>query len=111
MQAKNFQKPDEQHDMSNAKMSGLKVGDKNVYQMVYQPGWKWSKDMSPVVGTATCQMHHVLYAISGEMKVVLDDGSETIMKAGDFLDLPAGHDAEVVGDEPFVAFDLAGLQS
>lgn len=109
MQTKNFSKPDEHNDMEKMQADVLNVGDGKVFQITYEPGWKWSADMSPVVGTPTCQMHHVLYAVSGEIKIIMDDGAETVMKAGDFLDLPAGHDAEVVGDKPFVAFDLAGL--
>jgi hypothetical protein len=69
-------------------------------RIVAQPGWRWSTSMGPSAGTATCQLPHVGYVISGRMHIVNDDGSEGDITGGDAWALDAGHDAWVVGDEP-----------
>lgn len=38
----------------------------------------------------------------------MDDGSEAEIGPGDVFVIPAGHDAWVVGDEPYVGRDFAG---
>lgn len=44
------------------------------------------------------------------MKVVMNDGTEKEMGAGDVAVIPPGHDAWVVGDTPCVAIDFSGGQ-
>jgi uncharacterized cupin superfamily protein len=46
--------------------------------------------------------------VSGRMKMRMDDGTELEWRAGDVGVIPAGHDAWVVGDEPFVFIDFEG---
>ncbi len=74
----------------------------------FEPGWKWSEDLRSIAGTDTCQAPHLLYCLSGRMKVVMDDGSEGEMGPGDIASIAPGHDAWVVGDEPCVAVDFGG---
>jgi quercetin dioxygenase-like cupin family protein len=38
----------------------------------------------------------------------MDDGTERIMRAGDFFYVPPGHDSWVVGDEPYVSLHFMG---
>jgi hypothetical protein len=38
----------------------------------------------------------------------MDDGAEADVSPGDVFALSPGHDAWIVGDEPFVAYDFAG---
>jgi ketosteroid isomerase-like protein len=73
----------------------------------FEPGWRWSDDVKPIAGTATCQTRHLGYVISGRMHITCDDGTEIEIAAGDAFDLPPGHDAFVVGDEPCVMIDIA----
>lgn len=73
----------------------------------FEPGWRWSKDVAPIAGTTSCQVRHLGYAISGAMTVTLDDGTEINIGPGDVFDLPAGHDAYVVGNEPCVMIDIS----
>src|SRR3954469_10398194 len=73
----------------------------------FEPGWRWSADVAPIAGTTTCQSRHLGYAISGRMHISCDDGTEIDIRAGDVFDLPAGHDAYVVGDEPCVMVDIS----
>ena len=40
----------------------------------------------------------------------MDDGARLELSAGDFVLIPPGHDAWVVGSEPFVAVDFGGMK-
>jgi len=73
----------------------------------FEPGWRWSADVAPIAGTTTCQSRHLGYVISGGMHISCDDGTELDIRAGDVFDLPAGHDAYVIGDEPCVMVDIS----
>lgn len=73
----------------------------------FEPGWRWSNDVKPIAGTDSCQTRHLGYVLSGAMQVRQDDGTELTVRAGDLFDLPAGHDAWVVGDEPCEMVDFS----
>jgi quercetin dioxygenase-like cupin family protein len=49
------------------------------------------------------------YHVSGQLKVVMDDGSEELFGPGDVSLIPPGHDAWVVGDETAVLIDITGM--
>jgi hypothetical protein len=78
---------------------------------VFESGWKWSKDVQPLVGTQSCQAPHFCYYVSGRMAVVMDDGTRAEMEPGDVAFIPPGHDAWVIGDEPCVMLDFEGMQT
>jgi len=61
--------------------------------------------MPPIAGTPTCQLHHLGYSISGFMHVVTDDGQELDILPDSVYEIPSGHDAWVVGDEPWVTLE------
>src|SRR3954463_4228969 len=73
----------------------------------FEPGWRFSADIGPIVGTDTCLTRHLGYVLSGRMRVRMDDGTEFEVGPGDMFALPAGHDAWVVGDEPAVMVDTS----
>jgi class 3 adenylate cyclase len=78
-----------------------------VGRITLPPGWRWSVDVRPTVQTVSCQTRHVSYAVSGTLHVVMDDGTELDIQGGDVHEIPPGHDAWVVGDEPYVAVEWA----
>jgi ketosteroid isomerase-like protein len=73
----------------------------------FEPGWRWSNDVKPIAGTDSCQTRHLGYVLSGTMQVRMDNGTEQTLRAGDMFDLPAGHDAWIVGDEACEALDFS----
>ncbi|MCW2540937.1 MAG: hypothetical protein JWN95_2662 [Frankiales bacterium] len=83
------------------------AGGLTLLRGVFEPGWRWSNDIAPIVGTDSCQTRHLGYIISGRMQVRMDDGQEMTVEAGDLFDLPKGHDAWVLGDEPAVMVDYS----
>jgi ketosteroid isomerase-like protein/mannose-6-phosphate isomerase-like protein (cupin superfamily) len=74
---------------------------------VFEPGWRFTTDVAPVAGTDTCLTRHLGYVMSGRMHVQMDDGTEIDLGPGDVFDLPPGHDAWVVGDEPCTMVDTS----
>lgn len=67
---------------------------------IFEPGWVWEVDEKPLLGNpASCPMRHVGYCISGQLVVrMVATNVETNIGPGDFFEIPAGHDAHVVGD-------------
>ena len=80
-----------------------------VARATFLPGWQWSKHVKPIAQTDSCMVAHKGYTISGHLKVVMDDGEENDFGPGDFGVIPPGHDAWVVGDEPYVFIDWQGM--
>ncbi len=99
--------PDEARTFDHGEFCAATLGDFKFARGVFQPGWRWSEHVKPIAQTDSCQVHHAGYVISGRVKVVMDDGSETEIGPGDAYVIPPGHDAWVVGDEPLVALEVA----
>ena len=79
--------------------------------MVFEPGWHWMEHVRPIAGTSLCQYHHVGICVSGRLGNRLEDGTTNQIGPGMVYEIPPGHDGWVVGDEPFVAYDVAGVRS
>jgi hypothetical protein len=108
IEIKNLDRADETRELPKTHIEVAKIHDKVLMRATFQPGWKWSECVKPTVGTDSCQVAHLNYVVSGRMKLVMDDGSEKEMGAGDFVEFPPGHDAWVLGSEPCVVLDFAG---
>jgi mannose-6-phosphate isomerase-like protein (cupin superfamily) len=107
MQSRNLDKnPDQVRKLSKGKTDIAFLAGTTVARMLAEPGWQWSKDVKPVVNTNSCQLAHTQYAISGRLRVRMDDGTEQEFGPGDAIYIPPGHDAWVVGNEPFVAVEF-----
>jgi hypothetical protein len=86
----------------------VKLTSGEVGRYTFQPGWRWSEHIKPVVGGESCQTNHIGYVVSGTMEVHSDDGSTGNMTPGSIYHLAPGHDAWVVGDEPVVVVEFQG---
>ena len=106
MQKKNFQEPDEVQTPPNARIENITIDGMTVSKQTYQAGWQWSKNIKPIVGTNSCQVHHFGVLISGRLRVRADDGQEAEFGPGDVADIPPGHDGWVVGSEPAVFYAI-----
>ena len=105
--AKNIESPDERRACEHASLSVVNLPGVTITRAVYQPGWKWSIDVKPVVGTEACQVVHTGYVISGRLHARMNDGRHYEFGPGDAHVVPAGHDAWVEGDDPCVCLDVA----
>jgi len=103
---KSFDDPDEVKAPEKTHAVTVNFGTVAATRIVAQPGWKWSECIKPHVGGDSCQAGHVGMILQGTIHVVSDDGSEITVTAGDAYTFAPGHDAWVVGDEEFIAYDL-----
>ncbi|MGD9578447.1 MAG: cupin domain-containing protein [Syntrophorhabdus sp.] len=109
MKKKSFLKPDEVRTFEKGKVELVTIGTITFGRATFQPGWKWSDSVKPLVNSKSCEAPHLQYHVSGRLHVVMDDGSEDEFVPGDMSLLPPGHDAWVVGDEPVVVVDITGM--
>jgi hypothetical protein len=103
---KDFASADEVRTPDKTRLEIVDLGGVKAAKLTAQPGWKWSECIKPVVGTDSCQAHHVGTVVAGSMHVVHEDGSEQDITAGDAYVIEPGHDAWVTSSEPFVGFEF-----
>ena len=108
LQSKSLDSPDETRPIEDGTVEIVHLDGGMVMRTIFEPGWRWSTSVKPVAGTDSCQTHHLGYCISGQMHVVMDDGQEIDIGPGEAIEIPPGHDAWVVGDEPYVGVDVTG---
>jgi len=111
VECKSFAKADETRTPAKTRVDVVHVGGTEVGRFTFEPGWKWSECIKPVVGTDRCQNDHVGYVEQGRIAVVHDDGSEIEIGAGEAYRIAPGHDAWVVGDEAVVAYEFKSAAS
>ncbi|MFF8266475.1 cupin domain-containing protein [Streptomyces sp. NPDC016562] len=109
--SRSFDQADETRPFADGKgrLDLLESSGAGVGRSVFEPGWKWSEHVKPLAGTDSCQANHTGYVVSGRMKIVMDDGESTELAPGDFMRVPPGHNAWVLGDEPCVIVDWTGF--
>ncbi|MCI0585053.1 MAG: hypothetical protein L0227_19535 [Chloroflexi bacterium] len=103
--------PDELIEAGLVRSALVNVGGMTVSHDIQQPGWRWSTHIKPIVGTASCQVSHLGLVLAGRLRVVLDSGEAFELGPWDITDIPAGHDAWVVGDEPFETIAWRGART
>ena len=106
---RNFTAPDEVRSFEKGRLELLRFGDNVIGKIILQPGWRWSEHVKPVAGTEWCEAPHFQYVISGRLHMVTSDKHEYDLGPGDVIRIGGGHDAWVVGTEPCVAVDWAGM--
>jgi hypothetical protein len=111
VESKSFDKADETRTPAKTKVDIVRIGDAEVGRFTFEPGWKWSECIKPVVGTESCQNEHVGYLESGSLNVVHDDGTQIEIGAGEAYRIAPGHDAWVVGNDPAVAYEFKSADS
>jgi len=103
LQAKPFAASDDLRPFPNGRAEVVTIDEASVGRVTYEPGWRWSTDLAPIMGTPTCQLHHFGFAVSGSMHILMDSGEALDIPAGSVFEIPPGHDAWVEGDQPWVA--------
>ena len=89
-------------------MVHVNVGGQRVIKITLKPGWKWSNDVKPHVGTDSCGAKHTGVIISGKICAKMDDGTEIKYSAGDAYHISPGHDAWVEGDQQVNVYEFGG---
>jgi mannose-6-phosphate isomerase-like protein (cupin superfamily) len=108
IERKSIDKPDETRTFPNGRLELVTIGDLAFGRATLEPAWRWSESVKPLAGTPSCEVHHNGYIVSGSLHIVMDDGTELDLNAGDVFVCPPGHDAWVTSSEPVVAYDFSG---
>ena len=100
----------ERRDVAGVVMDIARVGSGRVKRVVYQPGFRWSRDMKPIVGTDLCMHAHVGFLVRGHIEIRYADGCTVEFVAPQPVEIEPGHDGSVIGDEAavLIEFDFEG---
>ena len=108
VETRDFTTPDETRSPEKTTVELVNLAGGQIGRYTFQPGWRWSDCIKPVVGTESCQIEHIGYVVSGVLHVRHEDGSEDDLDPGAVYRVAPGHDAWVVGDEPAVFVEFQG---
>jgi class 3 adenylate cyclase len=111
LQRKSISSPDETRPFPNGHVEIFDLDEIVVGRTVFEPGWRWSKDVKPIAGTPLCQYHHMGFVLKGVFHVEMEDGTSLEIGPNDVFEIPPNHDAWVVGDDPWITIDFAGMRS
>lgn len=111
LQHKRFDQADEVRPYKGGRTEIFEMDDFVIGRMIMEPDWNWHDDVRPIAGTDRCMYHHLGYVISGVLRVQMEDGTEADIGPNEMFEIPPGHDAWVMGDEPWVAVDFRGARS
>lgn len=107
----NLSDPTEVRTFEKGRFELYRVGPMTLGRATYEPGWRWSEHVGRATGESSCQVEHVGLVMGGAAVAKMDDGTELVMRAGDFFYVPPGHDSWVVGEEPYVSLHIMGSET
>ena len=105
---KSHETPDERRTPPKTQVDVVRLEGYTLGRFTFQPGWRWSECIKPVVHTDSCQVEHIGYVVSGALHVKHDDGSEQDLTPGQVYRIAPGHDAWNSGQEPAVFVEFQG---
>ena len=108
---KNVDAPDEVLEFPNLRVNLVRVGSLTIGLGTVEPGFRWSTHVRKEADEPLCQVHHLQMLLSGRFAVQMADGEYVEIEPGEVFDVPPGHDAWVVGDEPAVVVDFYGASN
>ena len=108
VEIRDFSSPDDVRRPERTTVEVVKVGAGEIGRFTFEPGWRWSECIKPVIGTDSCQVEHVGYVVSGSVRIRHEDGSTGDVTPGTVYQIAPGHDAWVLGDEPAVVVEFQG---
>lgn len=110
LEAKSHNTPDELRAPSKTRVEVVRLQGFTLGRFIFQPGWRWSECIKPVVKTDSCQATHVGYLVSGRLTIQMNDGTKRTIEPGMSYTIPAGHDGWVEGNEPAVAIEVMSAE-
>ena len=96
----------ERRNVGHVQLDVGRAGEARVKRMIYPPGFRWSTDMKPEVGTDLCMHAHVGFLARGEIHIEYADGCIVEHRAPQIVAIEPGHDGWVVGSEPVVLIEI-----
>jgi quercetin dioxygenase-like cupin family protein len=110
LEVKSHGSPDEVRSPDKTRVEIVRLEGFTLGRFNFEPGWRWSECVKPVVKTDSCQVSHVGYAVSGRITVRMKDGTQKTIVAGESYTIPPGHDAWVEGNERFVGIEVMSAE-
>jgi hypothetical protein len=104
---KGLETADKAMSFDHGHAQAVEVGAFTISRFTFEPGWRWSSDVKPIVKTDSCQVHHVGFLLSGRLHVATDDGREAEISPGDAYEIQPGHDGWVIGDESVISVEFS----
>jgi hypothetical protein len=97
-------------EIGGVQVDTVRTGNSRVKRIIYPAGFRWSKDIKPVIGTDLCQHAHVGFLAAGRLTIEYADGALEEYVAPQVVAIAPGHDGWVVGEEPaiLIQFDFEG---
>ena len=96
----------ESREVGNVRLDVGRAGSARIKRLIYPPGFRWSVDMKPMVGTDLCMHAHVGFLVRGEIHIEYPDGCIVEHRAPHVVCIEPGHDGWVVGNEPAVMIEV-----
>lgn len=97
IERKSLNTPDEvQNPKKEMKIEVVEVGSFKLRRHTAEPGYSGRN----------CEIHHLLYLVSGKLHARMPGGAEVEFGPGDVAVIPPGHDAWNTGDEPVVWLEI-----
>ncbi len=100
----------ERQEVGGVQVDVVRTGNSRVKRLVYPVGFRWSKNIKPLVTTALCEHTHVGFLAAGRLTIQYADGVVEEYIAPQVVAIAPGHDGWVVGEEPavLIQFDFEG---
>ena len=76
VQKRSFSRSDETRTFDKGPLDLVALGGVTFGLGTFQPGWRWSTSVKPLVKTKSCEVPYLQYHVSGRLRVRMDDGSE-----------------------------------
>lgn len=96
----------EHREIGGVQLDVVRTGEARVKRLIYPAGFRWSKDMKPVVGTVLCMHAHVGFLAQGQIGIRYADGCTREYTAPEVIAIAPGHEGWVVGDQPAVVIEF-----
>jgi hypothetical protein len=108
IESADFTKADETRTPPKTKIELVNMAGGQIGRYTFEPGWRWSECIKPIVHTDSCQVDHIGYCVSGSLHVKHDDGTEQEITPGKVYRIAPGHDGWNAGSVPAVFIEFQG---
>src|SRR5688500_915178 len=85
----------EHREVGGVQVDVVRAGVSRVKRVVYPPGFRWSKDLQPIIRTALCMHAHVGFLAHGHLQIQYSDGYIEDFIAPQVVVIEPGHDGWV----------------
>jgi len=96
----------EHREVGGVRVDIVRAGVSRVKRVVYPPGFRWSKDLKPIIRTELCMHAHVGFLAHGHLQIQFPDGYIEDFIAPQVVVIEPGHDGWVVGEEPAILIEF-----